>query len=121
MAKVKTQTASSFKPKSKVSRPNVHATTKTSKLKSSKLSSVKSPRKRPRSGKSSRKRSTESPISPTLEKLSTLRTLTSSLSLRNQSGLRAGFGSDFSDFPPRLTKMPAVKREERVKAPRLKT
>lgn len=35
MAKVKTQTASSFKVKPKVSRPGVHAKTKTSKSKSS--------------------------------------------------------------------------------------
>lgn len=37
MAKIKAQTASAFKPKSKVNRPGVHAKTKTSKLKTSKL------------------------------------------------------------------------------------
>jgi hypothetical protein len=37
MAKIKAQTASSFKPKTKVSRPGVHSKTKTSKLKTSKL------------------------------------------------------------------------------------
>lgn len=37
MAKVKTQTASSFKVKPKVSRPGIHAKTKTSKIKTSKL------------------------------------------------------------------------------------
>lgn len=37
--------------------------------------------------------------------------------MRNKSGLKAGFGSDFSDFPPRLRKMPGVKRAERVKVP----
>ena len=36
MAKAKAQTASSFKEKPKVSRPGVHAKTKTSQLKSSK-------------------------------------------------------------------------------------
>jgi hypothetical protein len=36
MAKAKAQTASSFKEKSKVSRPGVHAKTRTSSLKSSK-------------------------------------------------------------------------------------
>jgi hypothetical protein len=35
MAKVKTQTATSFKSKPKVSRPGVHAKTKTSKSKNS--------------------------------------------------------------------------------------
>jgi hypothetical protein len=37
MAKIKAQTASSFQPKTKVSRPGVHSKTKTSKLKTSKL------------------------------------------------------------------------------------
>jgi hypothetical protein len=37
MAKIKAQTAASFQPKPKVSRPGVHAKTKTSKLKTSKL------------------------------------------------------------------------------------
>ena len=37
MAKTKTQTASTFQAKPKVSRPGVHAKTKTSKLKTSKL------------------------------------------------------------------------------------
>ena len=36
MAKIKAQTATSFQEKSKVSRPGVHAKTKTSQLKSSK-------------------------------------------------------------------------------------
>jgi hypothetical protein len=36
MAKIKAQTASTFKPKSRVNRPGVHAKTKTSKLKTSK-------------------------------------------------------------------------------------
>ena len=37
MAKIKAQTTTSFQEKSKVSRPGVHAKTKTSKLKTSKL------------------------------------------------------------------------------------
>ena len=37
MAKTKTQTASTFQAKPKVSRPGVHSKTKTSKLKTSKL------------------------------------------------------------------------------------
>ncbi len=37
MAKIKAQTATTFQEKPKVSRPGVHAKTKTSKLKSSKL------------------------------------------------------------------------------------
>jgi hypothetical protein len=37
MAKIKAQTAAAFQPKPKVSRPGVHAKTKTSKLKTSKL------------------------------------------------------------------------------------
>ena len=37
MAKIKAQTAATFQPKTKVSRPGVHAKTKTSKLKTSKL------------------------------------------------------------------------------------
>ena len=37
MAKIKSQTISSFQEKSDVSRPGVHAKTKTSSLKSSKL------------------------------------------------------------------------------------
>lgn len=36
MAKTKAQTATAFKPKSKVNRPGVHSKTKTSKLKTSK-------------------------------------------------------------------------------------
>ena len=37
MAKTKTQTASTYQAKPKVNRPGVHAKTKTSKLKTSKL------------------------------------------------------------------------------------